>query len=173
VWYVVWNLRCTVTIDSVLANSKTQNLHNKPQAEVLPGHKLMGPKKKKTQNTFLFPVHAMFHQDFPLAVKPASTPRRLGHKKIRKILYLLICSPSAWPSRLLYRRGRKSWRYLWITLYVKKIQVCLDWNLKRIAGTFYMKTYVLYICDNILLNSSYNEKCFRPTLYRKHTFCVQ
>jgi hypothetical protein len=46
---------CTVTIDSVLANSKTQN-------------------------AFLFAVHAMFRHDCPLAVKPASTPRRLVHK---------------------------------------------------------------------------------------------
>ena len=35
----------------------------------------------KTQNTFLFPVHAMFRHDCPLAVKPASTPRRLIQKK--------------------------------------------------------------------------------------------
>ena len=35
----------------------------------------------KTQNAFLFPVHAMFRHDCPLAVKPASTPRRLVHKK--------------------------------------------------------------------------------------------
>ena len=27
VWYMIRNLRCTVTIDSVLANSKTQNSH--------------------------------------------------------------------------------------------------------------------------------------------------
>jgi len=26
VWYMIRNLRCTVTIDSVLANSKTQTL---------------------------------------------------------------------------------------------------------------------------------------------------
>jgi len=32
-------------------------------------------------------------------------------------LPLLTCSPSAWPSRLLYRRGRKTRRVLWITLY--------------------------------------------------------
>jgi hypothetical protein len=56
VWYVVRNLRCTAIIDSVLANSKTQN-------------------------AFLFPVHAMFRHDCLLAVKPASTPRRLVHKK--------------------------------------------------------------------------------------------
>ena len=56
VWYMVWNLHCTVTVDSVLANSKTQN-------------------------AFLFPVHTMFRLDCPLAVKPASTPWRLVHKK--------------------------------------------------------------------------------------------
>jgi hypothetical protein len=32
-------------------------------------------------NAFLFPVHAMFRHNCHLAVKPASTPRRLGHKK--------------------------------------------------------------------------------------------
>ena len=31
---------------------------------------------------------------------------------------LLTCSLSAWPSRLLYRRGQKSRRDLWITLYI-------------------------------------------------------
>jgi len=35
----------------------------------------------KTQNALLFPVHAMFRHDCPLAVKPASTPRRLVHKE--------------------------------------------------------------------------------------------
>jgi hypothetical protein len=47
---------CAVTIDSVLANSSTQN-------------------------AFLFPVHAMFRHDCPLAVKPTSTPWRLEHTK--------------------------------------------------------------------------------------------
>jgi hypothetical protein len=64
VWYMVRNLHCTVTIDSVLANSKTQN-------------------------AFLFPVHAMFRHDCPLAVKPASTPQRLVHKKTWRF-YLFI-----------------------------------------------------------------------------------
>jgi hypothetical protein len=45
-----------VTIDSVLTNSKTQN-------------------------ALLVPVHAMFSQDCTLAVKSASMPRRLVHKK--------------------------------------------------------------------------------------------
>jgi hypothetical protein len=56
VWYVVRNLRCTIKTDSVLANSKTQNV-------------------------FLFPVHALFHHDCPPAVKPPSTPWCLWHKK--------------------------------------------------------------------------------------------
>jgi len=56
VWYMIRNLRCTVTIDSVLANSKTQN-------------------------AFLFTVNAIFGHDYPLAVEPASTPRPLVQKK--------------------------------------------------------------------------------------------
>jgi hypothetical protein len=59
VWYVFRNYHCTATIDSVLANSKTQN-------------------------AFLFLVHAMFLHDCPLAVKPASTPQHLLHKKTRR-----------------------------------------------------------------------------------------
>jgi hypothetical protein len=55
-WCMVRILRCTVKIDSVLANSKEKN-------------------------AFLFPVHAMFRHDCPLAVKPATTPWRLVHKK--------------------------------------------------------------------------------------------
>jgi len=54
--YMVRNLRCTVTIDSVLANSKTQN-------------------------AFLFSVNAIFRHDYPLAVEPASTPMPLVQKK--------------------------------------------------------------------------------------------
>ena len=54
--YIVRNLRCTVTIDSVLANSKTQN-------------------------AFLFSVHDIFRHDYPLALEPASTPRPLVQKK--------------------------------------------------------------------------------------------
>jgi hypothetical protein len=39
-------------------------------------------------------------------------------QKLGVSLPLLSCSPSAWPFRLLYRRGRKSRRDLWITVYV-------------------------------------------------------
>jgi hypothetical protein len=45
VWYTVRNLRCTVIIESVLANSKKQT-------------------------AFLFPVYAMFRHDCHLSVKP-------------------------------------------------------------------------------------------------------
>ena len=56
VWYMIRNLRCTVTIDSVLANSKTQN-------------------------AFLFTVNAIFLHDYPLSVESGSTPRPLVQKK--------------------------------------------------------------------------------------------
>jgi len=36
---------------------------------------------------------------------------------------LLTCSPSAWLPRLLYRRGRKSRRGLWITPYRKSLKI--------------------------------------------------
>jgi len=61
VWYMIRNLRCTVTIVSVLANSKTQN-------------------------AFLFTVNAIFRHDYPLAVEPASTPRLLEKKTWRNSL---------------------------------------------------------------------------------------
>jgi len=54
--YMVRNLRCTVTIDSILANSKTQN-------------------------ALLFSAHAIFGHDYRLAVEPASTRRPLVQKK--------------------------------------------------------------------------------------------
>ena len=56
VWYMIRNLRCTVTIDPVSANSKTQN-------------------------AFLFTVNAIFLHDYPLAVESVSTPRPLVETK--------------------------------------------------------------------------------------------
>ena len=53
---MIRNLRCTVTIDSVLANSKTQN-------------------------AFSFTMNAIFRHDYPLAVEPTRTPRPLVQKK--------------------------------------------------------------------------------------------
>ena len=87
VWYIIRNLRCTVTIDSVLENSKTQN-------------------------TFLFTVNAIFLHDYPLAVEPGSTPRPLVQKKLGEILYLLICSFLPCLFWLLLSRVRKSRRDL-------------------------------------------------------------
>jgi len=72
----------------------------------------------KPQNAFLFTVHAIFRHDYPLAVKPASTPRSLVPKKLWEILYLLICSFLPCLSWLLRSRVRKFRRDLWITLYM-------------------------------------------------------
>ena len=74
-------------IDSVLANSKTQN-------------------------AFLFTVNAIFRHDYPVAVEPGSTPRPLVQKKIGEILYQLICSFLPCLSWLLRSRVRKSRRDL-------------------------------------------------------------
>ena len=92
VCYMIRNIRCTVTIDSVLANSKTKN-------------------------AFLFTVNANFSHDYPLAVEPGSTPRPLAQKELGDILYLLIYSFLPCLSWLLRSRVRKSRRDLWITLY--------------------------------------------------------
>ena len=62
-----------------------------------------------------------------------SSTCKVGHK-LGVPLPLLICSPSAWLSRLLYRRGRKSRRDLWITLYY-------PWN------TIRNTTHRTYICS--------------------------
>jgi hypothetical protein len=72
VWYMVWYPCFTVIIDSILANSKTQN-------------------------TFLFPAHAMFHHDCHLAVKPASMPWRRVHKTTLRdslLIYMLLSAVS-------------------------------------------------------------------------------
>jgi hypothetical protein len=66
----------------------------------------------QTHNAFLFPLYAMFRHDCLLAVKPASTSRRLLHKKLGEILYILICSFLLCLSWLLRSRVQKFWRYL-------------------------------------------------------------
>ena len=91
VWYMIRNLRYIVTIDSVLANAKTQN-------------------------AFLFTLNAIFCHDYPLAVEPGSTPRPLLQKKLGEFLYLLIWSFLPCLSWLLRSRVRKSRKDLWITL---------------------------------------------------------
>jgi hypothetical protein len=47
-------------------------------------------------------------------------------QKLGVSLPLLTCSPAAWPSRLLYCRGQKSRRDLWITLYIRTRE--FRWN---------------------------------------------
>src|SRR5215510_2463093 len=84
---MIRNLRCTVTIDSVLATSKKQN-------------------------AFLFTVNASCCHDYPLAVEPKSTPRPLVQKKLGLILYPLICSFLPCLSWLLRSRVRKSRRVI-------------------------------------------------------------
>jgi hypothetical protein len=54
-------------------------------------------------------------------------------------LPLLTCSPSAWPSRLLYRRGQKSRRDLWITLYIIRCNYIVYFHFPTVLGTVFYK----------------------------------
>jgi hypothetical protein len=72
----------------------------------------------------------------------------------------LTCSPSAWPSRLLYRRGRNSRRDLWITLYFSTLShkrhgfgkkrdywiwnMCLEFLYNFCLKYFYAKNWARY-----------------------------
>jgi hypothetical protein len=69
-------------------------------------------------------------------------------------LPLLTCSTSAWPSRLLYRRGRNSRRDLWITLYFILL------NNKRDAA---LSSRIYYSVRDY---SAHNMQC----IYRAHIF---
>jgi hypothetical protein len=92
VWYMVRNHRCTVTIDSVLANSKTQN-------------------------ALLSPVHAMFRHDCTLAVKPAITPQRPLPKQTRTDSLPIDMLHSAVSVLVVAQSSSEFRRDLWITLY--------------------------------------------------------
>ena len=117
VWYMIRNLRHTVTIDSVLANSKTQN-------------------------AFLFTVNAIFCHGYPLAVEPGSMPRPLVQKKkLGEIFYLLICSFLPCLSWLLSIRVRKSRRDLRINLYVS------DFFLMQSSGFLCIVLLVWYLTE--------------------------
>jgi hypothetical protein len=71
---------------------------------------------------------------------------RLG-QKLGLSLPLLTCSASAWPSRLLYRRGRKSRTDLRITLYLStSSHKRHDFRKKKILGIKCVFRFPLKIC---------------------------
>ena len=83
----------------------------------------------------------------------ASSPRvdisstcKVG-QKLGVSLPMLTCSPAAWPSRLLCRRGRKSRRDLWITLY------CLEemslFVLRLITALKQTTSWSAFECQNV------------------------
>ena len=107
VWYMIRNLRWTVTIDSVLANSNTQNAflftvnatllefmyHSRIVLSVGGSVRYMIRNLRctvtidpvlansKTQNAFLFTANAIFLHDYPIAVESGSTPKPIVQKK--------------------------------------------------------------------------------------------
>jgi len=69
-------------------------------------------------------------------------------QKLGVSLHLLTCSPSAWLSRLLYRRGRKSRRDLWITLYTKYKNIGQKYNRLLLYNYYpYLLYYYIIIHD--------------------------
>ena len=88
------------------------------------------------------------------AQQPRQTPRvdisstcKVGHK-LGVSLPLLTCSPSAWLSRLLYRRGRKSRRHLWIALYFTSLNLAV----LSCAGVSSTHTHMVK-CSNMVIQS--------------------
>jgi hypothetical protein len=83
-------------------------------------------------------------------------------QKIGVSLPLLTCSPSAWPSRLLYRRGRKSRRDLLITLYFLNATQCVYINSEGIEG--------IYLAAH--LSADYCCLCYRELRLRQYLFRI-
>ena len=83
-------------------------------------------------------------------------------QKLGLSLLLLTCSPSAWPSRLLYRRGQKSRRDLWITLYYAGNVMSHDNVLYVYISTARIKCADL----NVALSCGYFMSCFPAKLFR-------
>ena len=72
-------------------------------------------------------------------------------QKLGLSLPLLTCFPSAWPSRLLYSRGRKPRRDLLITLYIY-IFIFIEWEIEtemEVRNTFEKTVWSTLIVDNL------------------------
>ena len=98
----------------------------------------VNPANSKERNAFLFPLHAMFRHDCPLAVKPASTIRRLVHTKTWRdsllidmlfsaVSVLVVAQPSSEvPGGLMnypvYRPSRHRYRKCHISPVTRQVQ---------------------------------------------------
>jgi hypothetical protein len=77
-----------------------------------------------------------------------SSTCKVGQKHV-VFLPLLTCSPSAWPSRLLYLGGLNSRRYLWTTLFLNVnkdsmelfINVNLQFGIRTVLHNIYNSYY--------------------------------
>jgi hypothetical protein len=63
---------------------------------------------------------------------------------------------TAWPSRLLYRRGRKSRRDLWITLYIIKNLYQL-YTIMYFKGNTEIKMWLAYLVWNTRISTVYRQ----------------
>jgi len=110
----------------------------------------------------LYPTNAQLYRVIHKSLRNVRTRLRNNHdrhsrldisstcevgQKLEVSLPLLTCSPSAWPSRLLYHRGRKPRRDLWITLYITTVSLyiiytpeCFDISVSS-SGSFIFVPY--------------------------------
>jgi hypothetical protein len=82
-------------------------------------------------------------------------------QKLRVSVPLLTFYPSAWPSRLLYRRGRKSRRDLWITLYF----YTASWRLPIHQSTFNGTFEIVHLLQTIIHKMKCNKNNLCPFVH--------
>ena len=110
--------------------------------------------------------------------KDISSTCKLG-QKIGLSVPLLTCSPSAWPSRLLHRRCRKSPRDLWITIYIYIIfeisPTCFDAYFTIFRENFLslVQNYLLFVMLRRFQSLRYNIYGFYNTLHNYQTKCLE
>jgi hypothetical protein len=97
----------------------------------LHSHNWLSFANSKTENAFLFPVHTMFHHDCRLAVKPASTLRRLVHKKTWRdsqpidMLPFSVTIPATVPERSEVPEGHMNYPVFWfVNIVIKVVYHC-------------------------------------------------
>ena len=122
------------------------------------------PTKQYSVIKFLPHTLHMCSRNLITGLTSAASPRvdisstcKVGQKR-GVSLPLLTFSPSAWPSRLLYRRGRKSRRDLWITLYNAKCVIAA--NSKLVYYKSYCTIQIIYCLGEIKTHEVFHRNSF-------------
>ena len=100
-------------------------------------------------------------------------------QKLGVSLPVFTCSPSAWPTHLLYRRGRKSRRDFWIILYFPLLR-CLYHDfiitsyhpLSAFQVDIFKEFYSLQFCTHSLYITQRAELVQHPNFLTVNTVCT-